>query len=429
MLDLETFIFVCYNLRPSDLLSLVCVCKTFKSILDENINPLAEEIWRNSRIKFTTFRDMEPPSGMNQHTFTRLLTFEKGCQFCKTKEKALTIYWIPGVRSCRDCMFPRVSHILGSTFKIDNEVLGLILPVTPSIDLPESKHTHYWIDHVKNVIAFLMNADDNMRRALNNLRKDVGNKYKETKNYEKWMFNLRQFYLRGQDDHFSRLHAEINRETLFKMQEDYEYKKLKTEIQCNPFLVQDWQQYKSRILQIAQRIDRNLTSTTFPPTLVSSKNKIVDKITQKRIKIVKRLRKLTYGSKRTSQCQIISIFDVLYVYLPICPSFVNPPDLEEYSQEFFIRKLLPTLKREAEQLCASRTTPPPYFLEMDGALKVGGLRDQLVFECRLCNTLDPSNIKKIRAHIKDVHELDENLNNVLFATKFYNFNNKVIAQC
>ncbi|CAG8812899.1 4400_t:CDS:1 [Dentiscutata erythropus] len=261
-----------------------------------------------------------------------------------------------------------------------------------------------------------MNADDNMRRALNNLRKDVGRKYKETKNYEKWMFNLRQFYLRGQDDLFSRLHAEINREILFKLQEDYEYKKLKIEVQCNPFLVQDWQKYKSRILQIAQRIDRNLTSTTFPPTMVSSKNRSVDKITQKRIKIVKRLRKLTYGSKRISQCQIISIFDVLYVYLPICPSFLNPPDLE-YSQEFFIRKLLPTLKKEAEQLCASRTAPPPYFLEMDGALKVGGLRDQLVFECRLCNELALNNIKKVRLHIKSVHELDDNLNNVLYATK------------
>ncbi|CAG8537427.1 4649_t:CDS:1, partial [Dentiscutata erythropus] len=30
------------------------------------------------------------------------------------------------------------------------------------------------------------------------------------------------------------------------------------------------------------------------------------------------------------------------------PSFVNPPNLEEYSQEFFIRKPLPTLKKDAE---------------------------------------------------------------------------------
>ncbi|CAG8491265.1 12687_t:CDS:2 [Dentiscutata heterogama] len=259
MQDVQTFIFVCYNLRPSDLLAMVCVCKYFKNVLDENINPLAEEIWRNSRNSFTIFRDKEPPSGMNQQTFTRLLTFEKGCQFCKNKEKTLTIYWIPGVRSCQDCMFPRIisSDILESTFKIDNEVLGIILPVTPSIDLPKSlnKHTHYWIDHVKNVIAFLMNADDNMRRALNNLRKDVGKKYEEVRNYEKWMFNLRQSYLGGQDDLFSRLHAEINKETLSMMQEDHEYKKFMTEVENNPFL--DWRQYKSRILQITQRIENN----------------------------------------------------------------------------------------------------------------------------------------------------------------------------
>ncbi|CAG8661449.1 905_t:CDS:2, partial [Dentiscutata erythropus] len=78
--------------------------------------------------------DREPPSGMDQQAFARLLTFEKAP--------------------------------------------GLIVPVTPSIDLPESPH--YWIDHVKNTIAFFMNADDdNKRCALNSLREDVGNKYEE----------------------------------------------------------------------------------------------------------------------------------------------------------------------------------------------------------------------------------------------------------
>ncbi|CAG8725574.1 7076_t:CDS:1 [Dentiscutata erythropus] len=167
---------------------------------------------------------------------------------------------------------------------IDNEALGLIVP---SIDLPESPH--YWIDHVK---AFFMNADDNKQCALNSLREDVGKKYEETQNYENWMFNLHQIYL----GLFSRFHAEIDEETLFKMQEyyDYEYKKLKIEIESNPFLVQDWQQYyKSRILQIAQRIYNNLTSTNFPnfpPTLVPSKDKFLKNITKKQKIIVKCLK-------------------------------------------------------------------------------------------------------------------------------------------
>ncbi|CAG8734618.1 2434_t:CDS:2, partial [Dentiscutata erythropus] len=165
-------------------------CAKISKIFRQSINPLAEEIWRNSRIRFTIFRDKD----------TRLLTFEKGCQFVNFIE---TI----------DNLFPSFPRVFRSTFMSDNEFLGLILPVTPSIGLSEPPH--YWIDHVKDAIMFFY---DNMRPALNGLREDVGTKCKEDQNYEKWMFNLRQIYLLG---HFSRIHAEINDETLFKMQ-DYE---------------------------------------------------------------------------------------------------------------------------------------------------------------------------------------------------------------
>ncbi|CAG8791919.1 16331_t:CDS:2, partial [Dentiscutata erythropus] len=100
----------------------------------------------------------------------------------------------------------------------------------------------------------------------------------EVQDYEEWMSNLRQTYL---SDLFSRFHAEINEETLFKVQEEYEYKNLNTEVQN--FLVQDWQQYKSRILQIAQRIDNEFV------------------VKQKQIAIIDRLRRRTYGSTKLEQ--------------------------------------------------------------------------------------------------------------------------------
>ncbi|CAG8609684.1 3753_t:CDS:2, partial [Dentiscutata heterogama] len=408
MQDVQTIIFVCYNLPPSDLLAMVCVCKYFKNILDESINPLAKEIWRNSRISFTIFQNKEPPSGMSQQNFARLLTFEKGCQFCKTKEKPLTIYWIPGVRSCSDCMFPKTSSfdILRPIFMIDDEILGLIVPVTPSIDLSESPH--YWNDHVKNTIAFFMNADDNKRRALNSLREYVRTKYNEAQNYAKWMFNLRKIYLLGL---FSRIHGEISDETLFKMREYYEYRNLKIEIKYNPFLVQDWQQYKSRILQIAQGIDMNPANTNFPSTLVPPSENI-----QKQKMIVKRLKKLTYGSEGRSLRRVLSIRHILYKYLPICPSFVNPPGRNK-CQKFFECKLLPVLIEEANQLYAARAVPPPYFLKVDGALKVGSLRRHPVFECRLCSAFAPSDVKKIRDHFKYYHNYEDNVYTVLFLAK------------
>ncbi|CAG8749768.1 14486_t:CDS:1, partial [Dentiscutata heterogama] len=52
--------------------------------------------------------------------------------------------------------------------------------------------------------------------------------------------------------------------------------------------------------------------------------------------------------------------------------------------------------------------PPPYFLEIDGALCVGNLRNRPIFECRLCNALTPSNNKIVRQHIKNFHNIDDN---------------------
>src|ERR1700752_4927263 len=102
--------------------------------------------------------------------------------------------------------------------------------------------------------------DDNKRCALNSLREDVETKYKEAQNYEKWTVNLRQIYLLGL---FSRILAEINDETLSKMRGDYEYKELVHKIKRAPFLIPNnpvYEYYRERIIQIAQKIERNLTS-------------------------------------------------------------------------------------------------------------------------------------------------------------------------
>ncbi|CAG8770609.1 1009_t:CDS:2, partial [Dentiscutata erythropus] len=103
------------------------------------------------------------------------------------------------------------SDALEYAFKLNNEVLGLILPVTILTE-------YYWVEHVKNTIAFLMDADNNKR---------------------------------------CEFHAEINEG---EMEKDYEYKILEYEI--NPFSGLPYKQYKSRILQITQRINRDLVPST-----------------------------------------------------------------------------------------------------------------------------------------------------------------------
>ncbi|CAG8585774.1 16726_t:CDS:2, partial [Dentiscutata heterogama] len=50
--------------------------------------------------------------------------------------KPLTIYWIPGVHSCKDYMFPKVFSfgICETNFKINIEILELILPIVPGVE-------------------------------------------------------------------------------------------------------------------------------------------------------------------------------------------------------------------------------------------------------------------------------------------------------
>ncbi|CAG8459990.1 8838_t:CDS:2 [Scutellospora calospora] len=425
----KMFMSICYNLRPSDLLAMACVCKDFKNILDENINPLAGEIWCISRNRFTIFKDKDPPLGINQQTFARLLTFKNGCQFCKTDERTPTVYWVPGVRSCRDY-----------TFKLDNEILGLIVPVIPELNLPVTKNklSYYWVSHVKNTIAFLMDADANTRLKLNNLRINIENIYKEAQHYHEWTNNLYQSQVRDQGLLFERLLADFDKETSLMLQNDKEYKKLVSMIRSNPFLLEDWQKYKIRIFQIVQRI--SCEEYVQEESSATAKRKSVDtniqqgtvkrpksngqwsqdpmspnSILRRRTRVMKRLRKLTYGTvQKSPEESLISIRDPLYAYLSMCPSFLNPPIIDEleYSNEFLEGILIPTLKREAEQLCADRIPPPPYLLDTEGALELG-LGHVPVFGCLICTGIVPGTFKRLKKHVKAFHKIDDNAERVI----------------
>jgi hypothetical protein len=106
----EIFINICYHLPPKDLLMLACVCKHFRNMLDGNILPISWDIWKTSRERFTPFKDMDPPKGLNEQKFSRLLNFENGCEFCKSKDKRIQIYWVACVRSCKECLQKRAKR-------------------------------------------------------------------------------------------------------------------------------------------------------------------------------------------------------------------------------------------------------------------------------------------------------------------------------
>ncbi|CAG8642497.1 12920_t:CDS:2, partial [Cetraspora pellucida] len=239
--------------------------------------------------------------------------------------------------------------------------------------------------------------------------------------------------------------SEIKRETLFKLQHDEDYQRLVLKIQTNPFLFQDWQKYKARILQLVQRnscnefniqeepsitvfngttkrkVDNTSNSSSFkqgtPKKSKSNgqRNPELSDPNKRQTRIIKRLRKLTYGTvQKSPEESLISIRDPLYAYLSMCPSFVKPPLISgsDYTKEFFEETLIPRLKMEAEQLRTSNVPPPPYLLDTQGAMELG-FGSVPIFGCLLCTSITPCTFKKMKQHARTFHKIDANPERVI----------------
>ncbi|CAG8451213.1 5814_t:CDS:2 [Acaulospora colombiana] len=145
-ISLEIFVNICYHLPPQDLLTLACVCKNFNNMLNGNLFPICSEIWKSSRERFTIFKDMDPPRGMSQQQFVRLLNFERGCEFCKNKSN-IQIYWPANVRACKPCILEKAKthQELEEEFFIDRRVLNILSHLIPCPDDNGRSHYYYWL--------------------------------------------------------------------------------------------------------------------------------------------------------------------------------------------------------------------------------------------------------------------------------------------
>ncbi|CAG8439165.1 12104_t:CDS:2 [Dentiscutata heterogama] len=149
-LPLETFLEICKSLTPVDLLSLSLVCKTFYNDLCCGESKTIQEIWRQSRLTFMPFREMDPPEGMNEREYIRFL-IENKCYFCGSKTRVTRIYWERRVRSCIKCF--KENTILEG---IDNRIkLILQRPFLQNGSLSN----RFWRDQVESKYAELCNVD------------------------------------------------------------------------------------------------------------------------------------------------------------------------------------------------------------------------------------------------------------------------------
>ncbi|CAB4400264.1 hypothetical protein RhiirA5_393341 [Rhizophagus irregularis] len=105
---------ICGYLCPKDLFSLTLVCKKLKNFLWSFDSNMTQRIWRNSRIRWSTFveyKGVPPPSEeiMSQQKCIWLIDLVDACQICGDKRKdGSRIYWPFKLYSCKNCIDSRV---------------------------------------------------------------------------------------------------------------------------------------------------------------------------------------------------------------------------------------------------------------------------------------------------------------------------------
>ncbi|CAG8746412.1 11593_t:CDS:2, partial [Cetraspora pellucida] len=99
----EIFIQICAHLLPKELVSLLRVCKQLYNELSI-VEPSStiQQIWKQSRLRSMPLRILDPPKGMSEQEYIKLL-IETKCSLCGTKSKKSKIYWDVKFRACESC--------------------------------------------------------------------------------------------------------------------------------------------------------------------------------------------------------------------------------------------------------------------------------------------------------------------------------------
>ncbi|CAG8509303.1 22567_t:CDS:2, partial [Dentiscutata erythropus] len=254
-ISFEVFVNICDHLPPQDLLMLSCVCKNFATMLNADIFAISSDIWKSSREHFTVFKDMDPPKGMSQKRFVQLLDFGKGCEFCKSIEKKVQIYWPAFVRSCKDCIFKKAKSALQLEYEyhIDKSIIDGIPPLVPCPD-DGGKTQYYWLPHAISTQKDLQTKSESVELNKENIERHL-----LLSRYWDEQVTLQQ----------NKVHAIVR--------EFYEKKALNTsdmsnpiiknlmsKITINPFVEQDFDLFIEEIKAVVKRDDISTNHTDIP---------------------------------------------------------------------------------------------------------------------------------------------------------------------
>src|SRR3954470_4016532 len=101
-LPTEILIQICSYLSPYELFLLRETCVGFNKFLDEPKSSITQGMWKKSRKEFLK-DETNPPKGMSERNYVKLLYYKEYCQFCGHNNK-VKIYWQFKVRCCHECL-------------------------------------------------------------------------------------------------------------------------------------------------------------------------------------------------------------------------------------------------------------------------------------------------------------------------------------
>ncbi|CAG8569122.1 3616_t:CDS:2 [Funneliformis caledonium] len=374
----EIFIEICRYLSPTDLFSLMEVCKQFRCWLSSTTSKSTREIWCTSRKKFLPKLQLAPFSDMNEQSYMRLGLIEKGCQFCKGK--VCKVYWVFRVRSCKKCFSKRiVSHR-----DLPSEAMFLVDVYNCLPYMERGPDCIYW--H-RDVIAAcrelkeLRNSNPEKQAEWIGQKKLTAQKIMENYKKRRSDQNLLSLSLRKKDKRqFERIIHELKEERLPDGNSKYLDRWIWNLQSCDdafqlsrePFVQKDWKVLKRAMIVEYEELMKQ----------------------RRRLQICNAILTLLTTSSVHENALLgngISVSDPLIGCIRWCPSYQNPPFFNNdpripWDDQYLSSNLIQKLRDEAQEL---RRLPGQIksgpITTVFGALSLGCEKCE-IFMCKLCQS-------------------------------------------
>ncbi|CAG8500301.1 4807_t:CDS:2 [Racocetra fulgida] len=386
-LPLEIFIEICNHLTPMALFSMMCVCKQFHYWLNSTTSYITREIWRVSRLKFLEYLQLAPPRSMDEISYIKLAMLQKGCQFCSSKrETPKTPSWARNPIDVALVLPHEYIVPYGQIFKVRAYLASDVRAI----------HRECISVSLDNIIDWIRCKQQLATEIINDA--EIREKVDEEILISKIKENRRIF-----DTTISTLLNTKNEYGHQKYLEKYilmlpSYKKAKDGL-SKPFMTNPW----SNLLD-------NMKCEYFKLMKLRRRRQIISTL-------------LSLITSHDTLSSKISLSDPIVDCIHWCPSFINPPYVNDdpfipWSKEFLVETLIQQLRKEARLLLRNKNfLRPGPFTSVHGAKNLFSCLylDEKSYKCKLCwsDFTTSYTYKKIYIHLiscrwrRSIENIDE----------------------